>query len=245
MSWVRSSGGHQVKRVAALPSFFTTFTGNENPLSEGGNWNGKPVPAVFTNAVQKSGGAAFDGGTATSVNDAVAVVTTQAFNPVSTRVRATATLKVTGAIGAAEVELCFNNNFTATNITQYELDMTNGGVLSVKWLGTQGSIFFPLSVTGGTGGWAGGTPPISGDIIKAERTDNGLSGASCVVTLKLWHIPLTDRGSDLAGVSFLMVQCQDSFAISGTNAYTTGQPAIGFDNGASEFALDDYRCENF
>lgn len=222
------------KPSAGLPSFFTTFTGNENPISEGGNWNGFPVPAVFTNPVQKNSGAAYDGGTATAVNDAVAVVTTQAFTPVSTRVRVTVTLKVTGAISSAEVEICFNNTFNATDINQYEMDFTNGGVLPVKWLGTQGNIFFPLSTVSGGAGWSGGTPPVSGDKIIVERTDNGT-----VVTFTITHVPLS------SGTPFVMLVCQDSLAISGTAIYTTGQPAIGFDNGTNNFAMEDYRCENF
>ena len=224
-----------VATTQALPSFFTTFSGGtENPISEGGNWNGKPVPAVFTNAVQKSGGIAFDGGTATSVNDAVAVVNTQAFNPVSTKVRITITLSVTGAIGAGEVEIHFNNHFTSTDIQLYELDFTNGGILAVKWLGPQGSIFFPLSTVSGGGGWSGGAPPSTGDTVTAERTDNG-----SVVTISVVHTPIS------TGIPFSMLVCQDSLAISGSNIYTTGQPGMGFDNGTNVFAIDSYRCENF
>lgn len=214
---------------SVVTSYSTTFTGNENPLSEGGKWI-QPVPSIFTNAVQKSGGFAIDGGTATGFNDAVA---TLVYGTWTGNLRLTSTLHIGGAIGAAEVEFHCNTTYNATQLFLYETDFTNGGMIGVKWLGDQSSIFI-LPATGGLGGWVGSVPPSNGDIIIQERTDNGT-----VVTINVWQ--------KISGVSTLVYQYKDSLAISGTAPYLTGQPGIGFDNGggSSNFALDDLLVETF
>lgn len=237
--------GNSIAPASAI-GFFTDFTGSENPLSEGGAWT-HPGATAFPNTAKKVSGIAFDGGTATGFNDSVTKVSSTAFTP-TRRVRITITLSVTGAFGSSEVEIHFNVVDTPTTMKLYEFDMTSGGVLCVKWLGTQGDIFFPLATVTGGLVWANSQTPETGDQVIIERTDNGLSDSSCVVTFNMWHVPFTDRGAQLAGVPFLMVQCQDSNAISGTDAYVTGQPGLGFDNGGAQngnFAVADYRAENF
>jgi hypothetical protein len=226
---------------APIPSvgvFSTQFSvGNEVPLSEGGNWL-RPAPAVFTNPVQKFGGLAYDGGTASLTNDAVATVSPTRFIP-GNRVRAIATLFVGGTIGAGEVELHFNTTFTSTDISLYECDFGAGGIFGVvKWNGPQSDVTF-LPHTGGTGNWVGSVPPVSGDQVMAERTIS-----AGVVSVNVYHIPLA------TGIPSYMWTSTDDGTVHGP-IYTTGQPGIGFDNGAGgggtngNFAFTDYQCANF
>lgn len=234
-TWICSSAA-----LFASGSFFTTFTSNESPISEGGKWTGQPAPSVFTNPVQKSGGNAFDGGTATGTNDAVAFVNTSAFTPTA-RVRITATFAVTGTIGSGEVELHFNMVTTSTTIKTYEIDTGGPGVFNgVRWNGAQSDVV-AMTHTGGTGAWVGSVPPVSGDKLIAERT---ISGGT--VHFDVFQTPVA------TGTKTLIWQCEDNGAlVGGGPIYTTGQPGIGFDGGSlgggtnGNFAITDFLVENF
>lgn len=219
-------------------SFFTAFNGTESTLSESGAWNGFPVPTIFTNPVQKLSGLAYDGGTASGTNDAIAVVNTSVFVP-TTRVRITATIFTTGTIGAGEIELHFNVTFTSTEVRLYELDLGAGGVFGVvKWNGPQSDVTF-CNHTAGGGAWNGSVPPVTGDKVMCERT---ISGGT--VSFNVWHIPLS------TGTPFFIWTGTDDGTVNGA-IYTTGQPGMGFDNGAvgggtnGNFAFTDYLVENF
>lgn len=229
-------GGWAPPAVAVnLSLYFTSFAGSEGVLSEGGIWL-RHAPDIFNNPVQKLNGAAFDGGSASAVNDALAYVSPAMFVP-STRVRLTSTLKVNGTIGAGEVEHHFNGTSDATNVRLYEADLGSGGVFGVaKWRGSQGNVLAFLTHLSGSGSWVSG--PVSGDKLISERT---ISGG--VVHFDLFHVPLS------SGTKTFIYSAEDDGSDSAI--YTTGQPGIGFDNGAigggsnGNFAFDDFQAENF
>ena len=222
-------------------SFFTTFTGNESPLSEGGAWNGQPAPTTFTNPVQKNAGKAFDGGTATGTNDAIALVNTSAFTPTD-RVRITATFDVSGTIGSGEIELHFNMVTTATTVKTYEVDTGGSGIFGgVRWNGAQADVVFMTHVGPEPGAWVGSVTPVTGDKLVAERT---VSGGT--VHINVFQIQLS------TSIKTLIWQCEDNGSlVGGGPIYTTGQPGIGFDGGSlgggtnGNFALTDFLVENF
>lgn len=224
MTWIRNSGGHAIPR--ASPSFFTDFTTDENPLSEAGVWNAKPVPTVWTNAVKKLGGVAIDAGAATSFNDAVAVLV----GSWNAHQRVTCTISVAGAFATSEVEIHLRFSFNSTQIFAYEVDCVPSGVAIEKWTGTQGSVFNLPLTNGTTGSYVGSVQPSSGDQFQAEITDSG-----GVATIKVWQI--------VSGASTLIAQADDSLAISGTAIHTTGNPGIGFDNGNGNVGWTDFLSE--
>jgi hypothetical protein len=144
-------------------------------------------------------------------NDTVAVLTgSWAKNQTITAVvrRGTTT-------GAEELELHLRLSYDMSIIWTYEVDITPSGVVVAKWLGSQGN-YVNLPPTNGTSGnYPGGKRPANGDVFEAAVTGDA---TLTTITVKMNGV--------------LILQSNDSVAISGTTPYTSGNPGIGFDVGA-------------
>lgn len=136
------------------------------------------------------------------------------FNPLPHQV-ITSTVFRSGAIGSSEIEHHGRSSNGGGQLHTYESDWVAASnfLAIVKWDGTQGS-FTSLGTFACT--------VVHGDVMSTEITDNGLVGAALVVT-----IVCKQNGSTLGTV-------QDSFAISGTNAFATGTCGLGWDDGGAQ-----------
>jgi len=197
-------------------NYSTSFTGTENPLSEGGVWiNGGSVGLDWSNCQKYANhatGTVITGGSS-GADDATAVLagSWQA----DQRCWGTLLTDSVNNIGT-EVELRLNTTITANSITGYEIDcgLQSGlqGIQIVRWLGPIGSfIILP----------PGFVPPpaafTTGDIIYSSNV-GGL-------------ISVYLNGT-------LVVQATDT-------AYTNGSPGIGFWNSNTLGLFDTFGLKNF
>jgi hypothetical protein len=154
----------------AGPIYTTSFSNDENPISESGAWS--HISPLWAN-VQTSGGLAF--GTQTGIvpnpggfNDSNAILA--GFSP---NVTITATVQLASDIADGhthEVELLFRMGGDATHTRGYEMNFDTGGnVTLVRWNGPIGDYTF-IDHTGGANPEVGGFK--SGDVISATAAGN-------------------------------------------------------------------------
>jgi chitodextrinase len=229
------SAPRSVTTAATLTAGYTTsFTATENPISENANWI-SPAADIWNTRVRTAGGVAFGDPQSAGVNDSVAFLTGTGYLKNQT---VTATVYKAGDAGSAELEIHLRGSFDGTQIFSYEIDIFNG-IVPVKWYGTQGT-YLILPYTFGNGHLAPGTNdvPEDGDIFTAS-----IVGDANQSTISVYQ---TVGG---VGSPILIMQAQDSAAISGSAPFVTGNPGIGFDVGAGgtwnlvgwkEFSVDTY-----
>lgn len=217
---LRRSAVGDVQWAAPTFNYSTLFPLTETPISEGGNWT-RPGPSAFNNDMFTTGGRAFGAAAASGTNDAVACLV----GPYLPNQDITAVFYTNGgSIGAAEVELHLNVDFTSTTIRLYECDVINGqSVNLVKWQGPQSSIFI-FSLEAGTTGNAVTGSFIDGDEIRWRST-----GLAASRLLQCYH----RRPGVFA--STLIAQTHDTAAISGDAPLIAGTPGMGGDNGGANF----------
>src|SRR5262249_343878 len=116
--------------------------------------------------------------------------------------------------GAEEVELHLRMSYDATRIWTYEVDFTPSVVVVAKWRGDQGNYVNLPAVNGTSNAYPGGRQLRNGDVVEPSITG---AATLSTITVKL-------NGG-------VILQSNDSAAISGSAAYVTGNPGIGFDVG--------------
>lgn len=126
------------RAAAASPrTYSTTFTGTENPLSEGGEWIGGATVGLDWTDPRKSGGDAFGTQTTHSTppfDDSIACLSGFAANH-----SCQATLHTVSITGSQEVELYVRMRISAHHASGYEIDILNQGTVNlVRWNGPTG-----------------------------------------------------------------------------------------------------------
>lgn len=203
-------------------NFSTSFSGTENPISEGGIWlNGLADGADWSN-VQKTPGLAFgarlvDSGGVNRYADDIALLKTS-YRAFSSDQYIQGTIyRASGYYNATdghEIELLLRGAMSSGSATFYEIlwGIATGGsqayIAVVKWLGPLAS--YTAIYDPGAGSIA---LPTTGDVLYASITGTGTSAR---LTVKL-------NGSNVSGLSSFDV------SVGGTVAtYDSGQPGIGF-----------------
>lgn len=208
--------------VAGIPtSYFTTFAVNENPLSEGGIWY-SPQPASWPGVAFCTGGNAFGDATSSGSNDTVKWLQPgPLFNPLTTSAVVTSIVFRSGSIGSSEIEQHGCSSDTPGALHTYEIDWVAASnfMSIVKWDGTPGTFVALPLLAGGT---TAACTVADLDVMQTTFTNNGLAGASRIVNIKVKQ----------NGV--LIAEANDSFAISGTNAFSGGTYGAGWDDGGAQ-----------
>jgi hypothetical protein len=114
-----------VGEVRAQHTYFTTFAGTENPISERGNWKNGATDGIDWCDVQKSPSVAFGVGPCSTIYRDPTAVLTGSWGP---NQGASATLFVGKFSGVpfAESEVRLNTTITAHDVTGYEIYCTVG-----------------------------------------------------------------------------------------------------------------------
>lgn len=209
----RGGGGYGPAALAsASGDFFTTFSGTEDPISEGGIWIGGQTNGLRWNNAKTAGGDAFGAAVVTGYDDCLAHLST-AYRTFAANQFAEGVVSRAGGYGTTgsshEIELLLRfgisnavaSDSIAGTAAGYEVLWGRGGELNcVRWDGYLGG-FTPVgSPTGPDIGAA-----VDGDVLRAEISGN-------IITVKL-------NGST--------VQTWDITTPGGT-VYSSGQPGLGF-----------------
>ncbi len=206
--------------ASSVPSFSTTFSGTENPISESGAWvnNGLDWTAART-----SGGIAFGTQTGSGgFDDSYAHL-----SGFGNDYEITATVFKVATSGIQEVELLFRATDSAHSMLTYEVNFAHDGgyVDFIRWHGPKGTSFsdFTWLVPSFTYNVSGGLN--NGDILKARIQGNALTA---------W----VDKGSGFVLINSSPVT--DTAGGGGGAVLTTGQPGVGFYREAGSGAADQF-----
>lgn len=154
----------------AAPIYTTSFSSDENPISESGAWS--HISPVWAN-VQTSGGLAFGTQTGILPNPAAFNDSNATLSGFSPNVTITATVHLASDIADGqthEVELLFRVGGDTTHTRGYEMSFDTGGnVTLVRWNGDLGDYTF-VNHTGGANPEVGGLK--NGDVISATASGN-------------------------------------------------------------------------
>jgi len=219
------------KVIVSPPSYSTTFTGTENPLSESGVWRTGLATGLDWTDPQKSGGVAYATMTAfdgTNYIDSIGCLSGFWANH---QVQATAS--VSGSISGLEVELLLRYDISAHNARGYEVDITaNGGLLHiVRWNGAKNSY-----------------------TVIADSSTTHADGDVWVATINGSVITVTQNGTPInwtisGGGSGTSVDLQAWAVANGGSYFSSGNPGIGFWNETgslnANFSWTDFTATSF
>ena len=200
--------------VAQSHPYTTSFSGTENPLSEGGVWLNGAANGTSWHNCNKTPGQAFGTQTGSTQFDDSICILTSAWNATQS---ASGTVKINAgdASTSEEVELLLRFSISAGNAHGYEINCSvrpgNPYITIVKWQGALGS-FTTLATETSVG-------CVNGTVLSAT-----ISGTSP---------PTITASKD--GV--VQLTAQDNNA-GGTGPWTSGAPGMGFYMRGSSSAFD-------
>lgn len=158
--------------VAQVSSFFTTFAGTENPVSEGGKWLGGLTDGLDWNDFQSASGRAYAARAGGGVNfdDSVLILKPSAFVAApaqSVEITIYRAPNYNPDPLAHEIGIFLRGDISAHSMRAYEVYLNSQGNFGiVVWFGPVNSFDY-LSVTGPTPG-----VPVNGDKLRAQIVGN-------------------------------------------------------------------------